>query len=107
MVPDGAVDGSDHRIRLRRVACRWCRSPLRDRPRPAFWRRRGRLRGRRGRAGVSKDRRIRLGLLAAVAFMVGLAPLMAWYELANVPLVALALLLRRDYNRSLWDLVRR
>jgi hypothetical protein len=56
---------------------------------------------------VSKDRRIRLGLLAAVAFMLGLAPVMAWYELANVPLVALALLLRRDYNRSLWDLVRR
>jgi hypothetical protein len=56
---------------------------------------------------LSRDRRVRLGLLAAVAFMLGLAPLMAWYELANVPLVALALLLGRDYDRSLWDLVRR
>jgi hypothetical protein len=57
---------------------------------------------------LSKGRRVRLGLLAAVAFMIGLAPLMSWYELANVPLVALALLLLgRDYNRSLWDMVRR
>lgn len=57
---------------------------------------------------LSAGRRVRLGLLAAVAFMVGLAPLMSWYELGNVPLVALALLLLgRDYNRSLWDMVRR
>jgi hypothetical protein len=33
---------------------------------------------------LSKDRRVRVGLLAAVAFMIGLAPLMSWYELANV-----------------------
>jgi hypothetical protein len=57
---------------------------------------------------LSKGRRVRLGLLAATAFMVGLAPLLSWYELGNVPLVALALLLlTRDYRRSLWDLVRR
>jgi hypothetical protein len=57
---------------------------------------------------LSKRRRVRLGLLAAVAFMIGLAPLLSWYELANVPLVALALLLLgRDYDRSLGDMVRR
>jgi hypothetical protein len=40
--------------------------------------------------------------------MVGLAPLLSWYELANVPLVALALvLLARDYDRSPVDMVRR
>jgi hypothetical protein len=33
---------------------------------------------------------------------------MSWYELGNVPLVAWALLLlARDYDRSLWDMVRR
>jgi hypothetical protein len=57
---------------------------------------------------LSTGRRVRVGLLAAVAFMVGLAPLLSWYELANVPLVAGALLLLgRDYDRSLWDMVRR
>jgi hypothetical protein len=57
---------------------------------------------------LSTGRRVRLGLLAAIAFMVGLAPLMSWYELANVPLVTLALLLLgRDYHCSLWDMVRR
>jgi hypothetical protein len=57
---------------------------------------------------LSKGRRVRLGLLVAIAFMLGLAPLMSWYELGNVPLVALALLLLgRDYDRSLLDLVRR
>jgi hypothetical protein len=57
---------------------------------------------------LSTGRRVRLGLLAAIAFMVGLAPLLSWYELANVPLVALALLLLgRDYQRSLLDLMRR
>jgi hypothetical protein len=57
---------------------------------------------------LSTGRRVRLGLLAAVAFMVGLAPLLSWYELGNVPLVALALLLlARDYDRSLLNLVRR
>jgi hypothetical protein len=57
---------------------------------------------------LSKGQRARLGLLAAIAFMVGLAPLLSWYELANVPLVAWALLLlARDYDRSLWDMVRR
>jgi hypothetical protein len=57
---------------------------------------------------LSKGQRVRLGLLAAVAFMVGLAPLLSWYELANVPLVTLALLLlARDYDRSPVDMVRR
>jgi hypothetical protein len=57
---------------------------------------------------LSKGQRVRLGLLAAVAFQVGLAPLMSWYELGNVPLVAWALLLlARDYDRSLSDMVRR
>jgi hypothetical protein len=57
---------------------------------------------------LSKGRRVRLGLLAAIAFMVGLAPLISWYELGNVPLVAVALLLlARDYDHSIWDMVRR
>ena len=57
---------------------------------------------------LSKGQRVRLGLLAAIAFQIGLAPLMSWYELGNVPLVAWALLLlARDYDRSLWDMVRR
>jgi hypothetical protein len=57
---------------------------------------------------LSTGRRVRLGLLAAMAFMVGLAPLMSWYELGNVPLLALALvLLGREYNRNLWHMVRR
>jgi hypothetical protein len=57
---------------------------------------------------LSKGRQVRLGLLAAIAFQVGLAPLISWYELGNVPLVAWALLLlARDYDHSLWDLVRR
>jgi hypothetical protein len=57
---------------------------------------------------LSTGRRVRVGLLAAIAFMVGLAPLLSWYELANVPLAAWALLLLgRDYDRSLWDIVRR
>jgi hypothetical protein len=57
---------------------------------------------------LSKGRGVRVGLLAAVAFMIALAPLMSWYELANVPLVAGALaLLARDYDRSLLDMVRR
>ena len=57
---------------------------------------------------LSKGQRVRVGLLTAVAFMIGLAPLMSWYELANVPLMAGALaLLARDYDRSLLDMVRR
>jgi hypothetical protein len=57
---------------------------------------------------LSKGRRVRVGLPAAIAFMIGLAPLMSWYELANVPLVAGALaLLARDYDRRLLDMVRR
>jgi hypothetical protein len=57
---------------------------------------------------LSKGQRVRLGLLAAIAFQIGLTPLLSWYELGNVPLVAWALLLlARDYDRSLWDMVRR
>jgi hypothetical protein len=57
---------------------------------------------------LSKGRQVRLGLLAAIAFMIGLVPLMSWYELGNVPLVALALLLLgRDYDRSLIGMVHR
>ena len=57
---------------------------------------------------LAKGQRVRLGLLAAIAFMVGLAPLLSWYELGNVPLVAVALLLlARDYHRSLLEMVRR
>ena len=57
---------------------------------------------------LSKGQWVRLGLLAAIAFQIGLAPLISWYELGNVPLVAWALLLlARDYDHSLWDLVRR
>jgi hypothetical protein len=56
---------------------------------------------------LSKGRRARLGLLAAVAFMVGLAPFTSWYGLANVPLVAWGLLLLgRDDDRSLLDMLR-
>jgi hypothetical protein len=57
---------------------------------------------------LSKGRRVRLGLLAALGFMIGLAPFTSWYELVNVPLAAGALLLLgRDYDRSLLDLLRR
>jgi hypothetical protein len=57
---------------------------------------------------LSKGRLVRLGLLATLGFMIGLAPFLSWYELANVPLAAWALLLLgRDYDRSLWDMVRR
>jgi hypothetical protein len=57
---------------------------------------------------LSKGRQVRLGLLAALGFMIGLAPFVSWYELANVPLAVWALLLLQcDYDRSLLDMVRR
>lgn len=57
---------------------------------------------------LSKGRQVRVGLLAAAVFMIGLAPLLSWYELANVPLLALVgVLLARDYDRNLWDMIRR
>jgi hypothetical protein len=57
---------------------------------------------------LSKGRGARLGLLAALAFLIGLAPFTSRYELANVPLAAWALLLLgRDYDRSLLDMVHR
>ena len=50
---------------------------------------------------------VRAGLLAAIVFMVALAPLMSLYELANVPLIVLALvLLTREHERSLLDVLR-
>jgi hypothetical protein len=56
---------------------------------------------------LSSGRAVRVGLLAATAFMLGLAPLMSSYELANLPLIAVALvLLTREHERSLVDLVR-
>lgn len=57
---------------------------------------------------LSKGRRVRLGLLAALGFMIGLAPFVSWYALANVPLAAwVLLLLGWDYDRSLLDMLRR
>ncbi|MCK2212439.1 hypothetical protein MF672_001290 [Actinomadura sp. ATCC 31491] len=45
---------------------------------------------------------VRIALVAAMVFMVGLAPFMSVYELGNVPLLVwAALLLRRDYPRTL------
>jgi hypothetical protein len=57
---------------------------------------------------LSKGRQVRLGLLAALGFMIVLAPFTSWYELGNVPLAAWALLLlARDYDRSLLNILRR
>lgn len=51
---------------------------------------------------LSKGRRVRLGLLAALTFLIGLAPFLSWYELANLPLIGwVLLLLGRDYDRSM------
>lgn len=56
---------------------------------------------------LSAGRAVRVGLVAAVVFMIALAPLMSWYELANVPLVALALvLLTREHDRGLLAVLR-
>ena len=50
---------------------------------------------------------VRIGLVAALIQLIGLAPFMGWYELANIPLaVWIWLLLQRDYDRSALDLVR-
>ncbi len=57
---------------------------------------------------TSKGRLVRIGLLAALLQVVGLAPFLSWYELANVPPAVLALLLlHRDYDRSLLEMIRR
>jgi hypothetical protein len=104
MVPEGAVDGSD----TESGCAGWPAAGAAARSATAHGPPSGAAEVAVAVLVLSRDRRVRLGLLAAVAFMLGLAPLMAWYELANVPLVALALLLPgRDYDRSLWDLVRR
>jgi hypothetical protein len=57
---------------------------------------------------LSKGRPVRLAQLAALVFLVGLAPFTSWYWLANVPLIAWVLvLLQRDHDRSLLDTIRR
>jgi hypothetical protein len=54
-----------------------------------------------------RGRAVRVGLLTAVAFMIGLTPSVSWSVLANVPLVIGALLLlSRDYDRSVLDVRR-
>lgn len=56
---------------------------------------------------LAAGRAVRAGLVAAVVFMVALAPLMSWYELANIPLIAVALvLLTRDHDRDVLGLAR-
>jgi len=56
---------------------------------------------------LSKGVLLRIGLVAAMIQLIGLAPFMGWYELANIPLaVWIWLLLQRDYDRSVLDLVR-
>ncbi len=55
---------------------------------------------------LSRGRAVRAGLLAALAWQLGLAPFLSWYELANVALSAVVLwLLARDYGRSVIDVV--
>lgn len=56
---------------------------------------------------LSKGVLVRIGLVAALIQLIGLAPFMSWYELANIPLALWVwLLLRRDYDRSALDMVR-
>ena len=56
---------------------------------------------------LSKGVLVRIGLVAALIQLIGLAPFMGWYELANIPLaVWIWLLLQRDYDRSALDMVR-
>ena len=56
---------------------------------------------------LSKGVLVRIGLVAALIQLIGLAPFMGWYELANIPLaVWIWLLLDRDYDRTALDMVR-
>ena len=56
---------------------------------------------------LAKGVLVRIGLVAALIQLIGLAPFMSWYELANIPLaVWIWLLLQRDYERSALDMVR-
>jgi len=56
---------------------------------------------------LSKGVLVRIGLVAALIQLIGLAPFMGWYELANIPLaVWIWLLLQRDYDRSALEMVR-
>jgi hypothetical protein len=51
---------------------------------------------------------VRIGLLAALAQVVALAPFLGWYELPNIPLaIWIWLLLQRNYDRSVLDMIRR
>jgi hypothetical protein len=56
---------------------------------------------------LSKGVLVRIGLVAALIQLIGLAPFMGWYEIANIPLaVWIWLLLQRDYDRSALDMIR-
>jgi hypothetical protein len=56
---------------------------------------------------LSRGTIVRIGLLAALVQVIALAPFMSWYELANIPLaIWIWLLLQRDYDRSVLDMVR-
>ncbi|MGB7979395.1 MAG: hypothetical protein WCF36_01210 [Candidatus Nanopelagicales bacterium] len=53
---------------------------------------------------MTSGRRARVALWCAVAFMVGLLPIVSYYAFANLPLVVLALvLLRRDEGLAVND----
>jgi hypothetical protein len=57
---------------------------------------------------ASKGTLVKVGLLAALVQVIALAPFMSWYELANIPVaIWIWLLLQRDYDRSVLDMVRR
>jgi hypothetical protein len=60
-----------------------------------------------GLAVLSKGWPTRVGLLVSLVQLVALAPFLGWYELPNVATAVLVLvLLGRDYDRSLTDVVR-
>lgn len=56
---------------------------------------------------ASKGTLVKFGLLAALVQVIALAPFMSWYELANIPVaIWIWLLLQRDYDRSVLDMIR-
>jgi len=57
---------------------------------------------------MSKGRAVRLGLFGALLQLVGLAPFLAWYELANLATaVVVVALLPRSYDQNVVDVIRR
>jgi len=55
----------------------------------------------------SKGIPVRIGLLAALVQAIALAPFLGWYELANIPLaIWIWLLLQRNYDRNVLDMIR-